>query len=207
MPSEASSSTVSSNSSESVSQSGAGVTQTTGRQRSVWLRVLPEAVTLIACGVLYLRTLDLRGTSQGPGPAMYPRVLIALLAVTMVLVIVGQVRTALRGRGDSPISGSPSEEETAATLPLSRIAQVVALSVGFVVATVYIGWVLATFVFVPLFCWATGKRNLFLTVPLGAGLALGSAYVFIRLVYIALPTGVGVFDEITVRLFIALGIY
>ena len=205
MPSEARSSTASSTS-ESTSQSVSGDTQAAGNGWSVWLRVLPEVVTLIACGVLYYRTFDLRGTSQGPGPAMYPRVLIALLAVAMLLRIASQIRAARRGTGAA--SGQASAEgDEAAAVPLWRIAQVAALAIGFVVATVYLGWVLATFVFVPLFCWTAGKRNLLLTVPLGAGLALGSAYVFIRLVYIALPTGVGVFDEITVRLFIALGIY
>lgn len=170
-----------------------------------WRSLLPEAVTLALCVVLFTQTLDLRGTSQGPGPAMYPRILIVLLAITMVVRLAGQVR-ALRS-GTSTAADDSAAETDVATIPLTLVGQVVALAVGFVIATVYLGWVLATFLFVPAFCWASGKRNPLLTVPFGAVLALGSAYIFVRFVYIALPTGVGVFDELTVELFIALGIY
>lgn len=169
---------------------------------------LPEIVVLAISIVLYVQTLDLRQSDEGPGPAVYPRILIALLAFVMLLRIAGQVRSALRASGDATTSTvRPPAEEDVAGLPLLRIAQVIAISVGFVIATVYLGWLLATFLFVPLFCWACGKRNLFITVPLGAVLAVGSAYLFIKLVYIALPTGIGVFDEFSVQVFIALGIY
>lgn len=171
-----------------------------------WRSLLPEAVTLVVCVVLFTQTLDLEGTSQGPGPAMYPRILIVLLALTMVVRLVSQLRALRRDAPRNAPSDSAAEADVVA-IPLVLVAQVVALSVGFVIATVYLGWVLATFLFVPVFCWATGKRNLLLTVPLGAVLALGSAFIFVRFVYIALPTGVGPFDELTVQLFIALGIY
>lgn len=178
------------------------------RRRPIWLTVLPEVVALAGCVLLYTRTLDLRGTSQGPGPAMYPRVLIVLLAVAMLARIAGQIRAFRRGDTTDPVpADADGTDEDTPPVSLVQVAQVTAVSVGFVVATGYVGWVIATFAFVPLFCWMCGKRNLLLTVPLGAVLSLGSAYVFVRLVYIALPTGVGVFDELTVRLFIALGIY
>ncbi|MGH3359795.1 MAG: tripartite tricarboxylate transporter TctB family protein [Nocardioidaceae bacterium] len=171
------------------------------------MRLLPELVALAGCVVLYTKTLDLQGTGEGPGPAMYPRILIVLLAVAMVGRIAAQLWAIRRAAvtGSAPPADPVEDDE----LPVSliRVGQVIALSVGFIVATIYLGWVLATAAFVPLFCWACGKRNLLITVPLGAVLSLGSAYVFVRLVYIALPTGVGAFDELTVRLFIALGIY
>ena len=169
---------------------------------------LPEIVALIACIVLWARTFDLRGTDEGPGPAFYPRVLIALLALVMLLRIAGQARAAHRRGGDVTVADvRPPSEEDVGAIPVRRIAQIVAIAVCFVIATVYLGWLLATFLFVPAFCWACGRRNLFLTVPLGAALAIGSAYLFIKLVYIALPTGTGVFDELSVQVFLALGIY
>lgn len=169
-----------------------------------WRSLLPEAVTLVFCVVLFTQTLGLRGTSQGPGPAMYPRILIALLALTMLVRLVGQVRAL---RSGVAVGADSAAETEVATIPLALVGQVVALAIGFVVGTIYLGWLLATFLFVPVFCWAVGKRNLLLTVPFGGVLALGSAYIFVRFVYIALPTGVGVFDDLTVELFIALGIY
>ncbi|UYM03323.1 tripartite tricarboxylate transporter TctB family protein [Solicola gregarius] len=189
-------------------QPTAAISNTTRALLTGLRSALPEVVALIACVVLYLQTLDFRGTDDGPGPALYPRLLIALLAFVMALRIIGQVRSALRHGGDVSVAAvRPPAEEDTGSLPLRRIAQVIAIAVGFVVATVYLGWLLATFLFIPLFCWACGKRNLLVTVPLGAVLAVGSSYLFIKLVYIALPTGIGAFDEFSVQAFLALGIY
>lgn len=165
----------------------------------------PELAVLVACVVGYIETIGLTGNGQGPGPAMYPRILIGLLALTMLGRVATQVLQYRRDGTVEDVSATEEAEVSGASLPL--LVQAIALSVGFVVATVYLGWVLSTFLFVPLFCWVAGRRNLFISVPLGAVFALGSAYVFVQFVYIALPTGVGIFDELTVDLYIALGIY
>ena len=71
----------------------------------------------------------------------------------------------------------------------------------------YLGWVLATFLVVVLFLVLAGKRNLFIVVPLAAALSIGFAYMFVKVVYLSLPTGVGFFDDVSVRLFELLGAY
>ncbi|MGH3329164.1 MAG: tripartite tricarboxylate transporter TctB family protein [Streptomycetales bacterium] len=89
----------------------------------------------------------------------------------------------------------------------ARLAAGMLLVIGYVFATLYLGYPLATAAFVPVFLYAAGRRRLLITLPLGIGTAAVFSYVFLRLVYISLPTGVGIFDQATVALFTALGIY
>jgi putative tricarboxylic transport membrane protein len=44
-------------------------------------------------------------------------------------------------------------------------------------------------------------------VPVAAVVAVVFTYVFVKVVYMSLPTGVGVFDSLTVALYELLGIY
>lgn len=179
------------------------------RHRPAWLRMLPEICALALCAVLYSRTGAWDTDVAGPGPAFYPQLLIWLLVVAM-LVRIGQHVLAIRRervgvaeQHEAPVEEGVEFDESAVSN--GRLWQVIALSFGYVIATLYLGWVLATFVFVVLFLYLTGKRNLLITVPLGAVLAVGFAYIFVKVVYIALPTGVGVFDVLTVRLLQAIG--
>jgi putative tricarboxylic transport membrane protein len=55
--------------------------------------------------------------------------------------------------------------------------------------------------------WAAGKRQLLVTVPVAAAVALVFTYVFVKVVYMSLPTGISVFDSLTVALYELLGIY
>jgi hypothetical protein len=57
------------------------------------------------------------------------------------------------------------------------------------------------------FLWAAGKRQLLVTVPVAAAAALVFTYVFVKVVYMSLPTGVSVFDSLTAALYELLGVY
>lgn len=175
--------------------------------RQHWIEVLPEVGILLFCALLYQQTGGLGTTVEGPGPALFPRVLIALLAVAMVVRLVQHIRNIRAGGTDGDAAPVMEEGVDNDDLPISRarVWQAIGMSVGYVVGTIYVGWVLATFVFLVVFLYMAGKRNLWLTVPVGAGLAVGLAYVFVKVVYIALPTGVGAFDLFTLRLLQALG--
>lgn len=170
-------------------------------------RLLPELAVLVLCVVLYTQTADYdAGSTGGPGPALYPRILIGLLAFAAVFLIAQQIRQHLRQRSGAPAEPEPDEfaEEN---LSPRRVALITGMAVGYVIATVYLGWVIATICFVTAFLYLAGKRKLWFTVPLATALAVGFCYVFVKVVYIALPTGVGIFDEITFRLLQLIGAY
>jgi putative tricarboxylic transport membrane protein len=181
------------------------------RRRSVWQGILPEVSVLVLCALLYSRTGDLDTTVEGPGPAVYPRLLIGLLVVAM-FVRIGQtlleVRRARAEAGDHGVAvAKGNDEPDEPAISMVCVWQAIALSVGYVVSTLYLGWVVGTFAFLVIFLFLTGKRRLWLTIPLSAGITVGLAYVFVKVVYIALPTGVGVFDLFTLRLLQAIGAY
>jgi putative tricarboxylic transport membrane protein len=98
-------------------------------------------------------------------------------------------------------------EMDASLIDMRRVGVAVALSVAYVIGSLFVGWVLATFLVVIVFLWLADKRNLLITVPVALLFSLGMAYVFVKIVYISLPTGVGAFDQFTVLLFELLGVY
>lgn len=179
-----------------------------------WAVLLPPLAGIALCVPLWLATGEWSsGSEGGPGPAFYPRLLIGLFALAMVVRIVQDIRTLRRGMavGDEDVDEEAMPEEGAeletALISARRVAIVIAISVAYVVGTIYLGWVLATFLTVVIFLILAGKRNLLIVVPLAAALSIGFAYVFVKVVYLSLPTGMGVFDEFSVRLFELLGAY
>lgn len=170
-------------------------------------RLLPELAVLVLCVVLYAQTADYEaGSTGGPGPALYPRILIGLLAFAVLFLLAQQIRQHLRQRRGVPAEPKPDDlaEEN---LSSPRVALIIGMAIGYVIATVYLGWVIATICFVTAFLFLAGKRKLWFTFPLATALAIGFCYVFVKVVYIALPTGVGIFDEITFRLLQLIGAY
>lgn len=174
-----------------------------------WARTLPEVVVIALCVPMWSVTSEWTSTVGGPGPAFYPRLLIALLALAMVVRIVHEVVSIRRGVPEEHEEAALEEgvEMDTSLLDMRRVAVAIALSVAYVVGSLFLGWVLATFLLVIAFLWLAGKRNLLITVPVSLVFSLSMAYVFVKIVYISLPTGVGAFDQFTVLLFELLGVY
>jgi putative tricarboxylic transport membrane protein len=78
--------------------------------------------------------------------------------------------------------------------------------VGYVVGMLFLGYILATALFLIAFIYLGGQRKWYV-VPLALGQFAPFAYVFLKVVYIALPSGVGIFDQLTVLLYELLGVY
>jgi putative tricarboxylic transport membrane protein len=176
-----------------------------------WAVLLLPLAGIVLCVPLWLATGEWPTSGGGPGPAFFPRLLIGLFAFCMVVRIVQDIRAVRRA-----VPGEDEDEEAlpeegaeldTALISARRIAIVIAIAVAYVVGTIYLGWVVATFLMVVIFLVLAGKRNLLVVVPLAAVLSLGFAYVFVKVVYLSLPTGVGVFDTVSVRLFELVGAY
>jgi putative tricarboxylic transport membrane protein len=174
-----------------------------------WTRILPEVIVLGLTVPMWTATSEWTSTVGGPGPAFYPRLLLALLALAMVVRIVQEVMSIRRGvlEEDAEAVHEEGVEIDTSLLDMRRVVVAVGLSVVYVVATLFIGWTLATFALVIVFLWLAGRRNLLITVPLALVFSLGMSYIFVKIVYISLPTGVGAFDQFTVLLFELLGVY
>ena len=82
-----------------------------------------------------------------------------------------------------------------------------ALVIAYAVATVLIGFPLATVLFLVGFSCLGGYRHVASLLLVAFGTTLVLLYVFVYLVYISLPLGVGPFVDLNVALYRLLGIF
>jgi putative tricarboxylic transport membrane protein len=169
--------------------------------RSLLLSILPEVVLLAAAVYLFVVALGFKqvGPADQIGPGFWPQVLCVGIGIG-ALVRLGQK---LRSQESRVVGDAASE---AGELRMPRVALGVALVVGYVVGMLFLGYILATALFLIAFICLGGQRKWYV-VPLGIASSLLFAYVFLKVVYIALPSGVGVFDQLTVLLYELLGVY
>jgi putative tricarboxylic transport membrane protein len=172
--------------------------------RSMLAELVPEVVLIGIAIYAFVLAGDFGGqTDPGQlGPGFWPRMAATGLAIALVARIVQIVRARNR-----PIVKVHSEFEWEDEAPIywQQVGIAMGLAVAYVYATMFIGFLFGTAVFLSVFIWLGGQRRWF--VPLiGAAGALVAAYVFIGVVYVALPTGVGIFDSLTVDIYRALGI-
>jgi putative tricarboxylic transport membrane protein len=169
--------------------------------RSLLLSILPEVVLLAAAVYLFVVALGFKqvGPADQIGPGFWPQVLCVGIGIG-ALVRLGQK---LRSQESRVVGDAASE---AGELRMPRVALGVVLVVGYVVGMLFLGYILATALFLIAFIYLGGQRKWYV-VPLGIASSLLFAYVFLKVVYIALPSGVGIFDQLTVLLYELLGVY
>lgn len=176
-----------------------------------WAVLVPPLVAIGLCLPLWQATGEWRTSVGGPGPAFYPRLLIGLFVLSMMVRLAHDVRTVRRGvpevQDDEEAIPEEGAELDTSLISGRHVAIVIAISVGYVLGTIYLGWVVATFLMVVVFLVVAGKRNPLVVVPVAFALAVGLAYVFVKIVYLSLPTGVGFFDDVSVFIFELLGAY
>jgi putative tricarboxylic transport membrane protein len=189
--------------------SGADVRRTQGvsiekRDPASWsllLSLVPEVVLLAAAVYLFVVALGFRqvGPSDQIGPGFWPQVLCVGIAIG-ALVRIGQKLWS----GERWVAQDAASETDEVRMP--RVALGIALVGSYIVGMLFLGYILATALFLIVFIYLGGQRKWYV-VPLGIASSLVFAYVFLKVVYIALPSGVGVFDQLTVLLYELLGIY
>jgi hypothetical protein len=173
--------------------------------RALLISILPEVALLIAAGyAFYLAGNFTNAAEPGQlGPGFWPRVAATGMAIALLARIFQAVRA--RHRPIVKIHTPFDADEDEAPFDYTRVAIAMGLAVGYVFATMFLGFMIATAVFLSVFIWIGGQRKWY--VPLvGVGGALVATVVFVGIVYVALPTGVGVFDTITVAVYELLGL-
>jgi putative tricarboxylic transport membrane protein len=176
------------------------------RAGTVLREIVPELVFLAGAVYLFVLAGDFTSRQQpGPlGPAFWPRLAAIGLAVTLLVRIVQCVREHRR-----PVVRRVGEfdeiEAERAPVHWRSAAIAMGLALGYVIATMYLGYMLATIAFLAAFVRLGAQRRW--PVPVVAvvgGLAL--TYLFVGVVYVSVPTGVGVFDTVTVAVYELVGI-
>jgi hypothetical protein len=182
-----------------------------GRGAELGRALLGELLVLVVCAVFWWQTYAFeQPDAQGLGPAFVPRLLIGLLVVCVLVRVVQSVLEVRRPDAHRH-SGTPhveegelAEEEYPASTP--HVLLGIGLAAGYVLATTLVGYPIATFLLVVAFVW-TASRLSWTVVAVALGVALAFPYLFVRVVFIDLPRGIGVFDDFTIWLYSLLGIY
>ncbi len=166
------------------------------------LSVVPEIILLGAAIYLFIVSENFRYVPQPgqPSPSFWPQLLCVGIGVGAIVRIVQKLWVTRR-----PVDYVASAEGES-DLQRSRLALGAALVVGYLVSMLFIGYILATALFLIAFIYLGGQRKWYV-VPLGILSSVFFTYIFLKVVYIALPSGVGIFDQFSVFMYKLLGIY
>jgi putative tricarboxylic transport membrane protein len=161
-------------------------------------RVAAPLVGLVLAAALFVasRGLDAVVREGQLGPGFWPRLVLLGLGAACLLKAVAEWRTA----------GRPAEE---APEPIdgARLAVAIALIVLYVLVLPWAGFALTTVAFIAGFMTLAGARSPLL---IGANALLGTVvllYGFVRLVYLPLPKGDGVFEAVTLLVYRTLRLF
>jgi putative tricarboxylic transport membrane protein len=184
-------------------------------KQRLWL-ALPHAVLLLVAGCLYYATsfIDTAASATRLGPDFWPKIIIGALAALCVYemgkrLIIGAARDAggLTASLDRPPAAIDSGSiEMQASFDNRKLVAGIAVVAGFVVGVAYVGFFIATALFVALFCWIGGYRQ---TVPIVLASVLGAfilLVIFMRVTYVSLPLGVGLFKSLSILLLQLIGV-
>jgi putative tricarboxylic transport membrane protein len=170
--------------------------------RSRILGALPYAVLLVLAAIFYSIAGDIQ-YSQRPGnlgPGFWPKLAIGLIAIVSLLetvrILLGR-RGEARGIGDA-LEGDAEEEAAAGgERHLGLLLAGVGLTLGYGILIPYLGFPLATFLFLVFFMYVGGyRRHAIIWLSSAVGV-LVFAIIFLRIVYVSLPRGVAPFDRLT----------
>ena len=168
--------------------------------RPALLGVVPELVLAVVAAYLFVlaRNFEYEPEAGQLGPGFWPQLLCAGIFVCALVRVAQKLRA-------EPVTGAAIAEEED-HFRWQRLALALALVVGYVFGTVFLGYILATTLFFVAFVWLGGQRHWYV-VPLGLAISLVFAFVFLKVVYISLPSGEGVFDQLSVLLYRLIGVY
>jgi putative tricarboxylic transport membrane protein len=175
-------------------------------RRAVLGEVIPELLVLAGVVYLFFKAGDFSARQQPGqlGPAFWPRLVALGLGVALVVRIVQVFR-----EHNQPVVRVASEfddiEDDDVPINWGSAAIAMGLALGYVIATMFLGYMFATMTFLGAFIWAGGQRRWAAPVVAVVG-GLVMTYVFVGVVYVSVPTGVGVFDTVTVAVYKLLGI-
>jgi len=171
----------------------------------------PILVSLL-CIFLYINAGSIQAPGRLPGqigPAAWPRAILITLIFCSLLKIILDLR---RGRhGSMPEEGtgeSVGEVEVIETLRSRKILVIAILLVfGFVLAIDVLGFFLGCLLFLWTFTYLGGwMKKIYLSLITTLG-SLFITFLFVKWVYIPLPKGRFFFEDITIAIYKALGIF
>lgn len=171
------------------------------------LRATLPYVVVLAAG-LYLfylaETFEFEEVAGRIGPGAWPKIIVALMIVTALW---GVVSNACRVTAET---AAAVEEDEALITPPEIHPWLVWLSVGatlvYLLLMPVFGFFLTTAVYVFVLMYLGHYRKPVSAAVLSAGIALGFMFIFMRVVYVALPLGIFPFNDVSYAIMAAMGV-
>jgi putative tricarboxylic transport membrane protein len=176
--------------------------------------LLPYLLVLAVAAVLTWKAMHFGFTPRGdrPGPDVWPRAILALAIVTCLV----RIAVLLRRPGDrDPVSladvlDNPMQSVEADQPPPRRYPLLLATGIALTIAYVALLSTLGFFCDTVLYITAMARAGRYRRWPVIAAVALAGAlvfmFVFMKIVYLSLPLGVGPFEAISLALMRLMGI-
>jgi len=177
----------------------------------------PYVVALIVSCYFYSQAMLIAPAGEGRvGPDAWPKAVLILAILTCIWEI---ARNMFAGRRRDAVSGSSDDAASAdALLPRASAPQDadasggivpwigIGLTTAYVIAFPWLGYFLATLVYVAAFVFLGGYRRPLVAVCLAVAASLAFMFLFMRIVYVSLPIGIDPFAQVSTLLMRAMGI-
>ncbi|MGH3436820.1 MAG: tripartite tricarboxylate transporter TctB family protein [Sciscionella sp.] len=202
------------------------------RRGNVWLSsfFLVGSIALI----IWTTLTSIGASTSGPvGPWGWPRAILVILALGALIDVLAEARGAfLQSReaasgvqqrsgsvGVNPLDTSGplgkteevqhdvTDDEPTVTVSPAKLLIAILLMIGYVFGVLILGFLIASFVFALLFVFLGGFRRVIWAPVVAVVASLGITYLFVRVVYISLPLGIGPFQNIEVAIYHALHLF
>lgn len=172
--------------------------------------VLPYAA--LAAGAAYLyydtRSFAALGRPGQLGPDFWPKAVLVLLAAVCVIEIARRllVPAARTERAPAPAQAAPQAHEELPEREWRLLAGGIALTILYVPGIAYLGFFLATAIFLAAFMYVGRFRRPRIVAAASLIGSLVFVFVFMKVVYVSLPLGWGPFRVFSAWIMAALGI-
>ena len=172
-------------------------------------RVVPYAMVFgVATFLLYrAEHFDFTAPVEQVGPDSWPKLILYMIMATSAFEAFRRLLSARRNRSTAPVVPvveSPFEREPA---DLRVVFTSVAASVIYLALFEIVGFFSGTIVFVFALMWIGGFRRLWTALAVSLATTLLFMLIFQRVIYVALPIGIGPFEWLSTSLMRLLGIH
>lgn len=171
----------------------------------------PYFVALVISCALYYYALQIAPAAEGQlGADLWPKTILILAIVTCIWEI-GRSLLVPSNRSAAPAdeaASTPDEDGPHNAHELTPLTPWVgiALTAAYVFAFPWIGYPLATFLYVAAFVFFGNYRRPLMAMCVGVAASLGFMFLFMRVVYVSLPIGVEPFAQVSTLFMRAMGI-
>ncbi len=192
-----------------MSQTSSPLGSTTSSRLGAWLHIWGPALwaaAVVLATIYFLQLADAIKYSPRPGrlgPVFWPKAILIMLLITAAFDLFFEARKAI-ARSRSNVVIGPTESSVKRVWWLMALGLVITLA--YINFSTVIGFPLANFLFLLVFTLLGGYRKLIPVLLISSIGTVVLVLLFVRIVYVSLPLGMGVFQQITLLLYSLLGI-